>query len=176
MCWLNTRCLRPLGSRPHQQQQDAFRMTFEPAQTYHRDQEKVRGRDLLEVFGVSVSEPFNVNQSQHHCARGDTCFPKQVNKQIKTFHCGAPYGWLDILEATQTTPTWKHVQRISCGVYGWGSAQTFERIQLQCLQEKNLQPSTDSLSQLEPSVHQGGQRSPVTGQERASRDTSWSRP
>lgn len=80
--------------------QDAFRMTFEPARTYHGDQEKVRGRDLLEVFRVSVSEPFNVNQSQHHGAWRDTRLPaavKHMQTNINPFRSGTGYARVNIL-------------------------------------------------------------------------------
>lgn len=162
--------------------QDAFRMTSEPACTYHGDQEKVRGGDLLEVFRVSVSEPFDVNQSQHHGAWRDTCLPAgvkhmQTNKKhfpLWTYQVKHPALCTNLQHAT--APTWTHVQRISCGAYGWGSARTCGRIQLQCLQVGNTRDQPTALSPPQSEELWGGQSSPVTGQERASKDTSWSRP
>lgn len=127
-------------------------MTPEPACTYHGDQEKVRGRDLLEVFRVSVSEPFDVNQSQHHGAWRDTCLPAgvkhmQTNKKhfpLWIYQVKHPAICTNLQHAT--APTWTHVQRISCGAYGWGSARTCGRIQLQCLQVGNTRDQPTALS------------------------------
>lgn len=44
--------------------------------TCHRDQEEVRRGDFLQVIWISVSEPFYVDQSQHHGTRRDASLPE----------------------------------------------------------------------------------------------------
>lgn len=43
--------------------------------SYHGDQEQVRRGHVLQVVRVSVPEPFDVHQSQHHSTRGDARLP-----------------------------------------------------------------------------------------------------
>lgn len=153
-------------------------MTFEPAQTYHGDQEKVRGRDLLEVFWVSVSEPFDVNQSQHHCAWRDTRFPGEVNNTNKfnfllwgcAYMVGHPASDTNCTDLETWAAYFLWSLRMGLGADFWKNSTAMSA------RGKQKTHQRTTLSRLELSVRQGGQSSPVTGQERASRDTSWSRP
>lgn len=66
--------------------------------------------------------------------------------------------------------TWKRVRHTSCGACGWDLVLTSGRIQPQYLQRITTISATMFYRRLKVSGR--GQSSPVTGQERASKDTS----
>lgn len=111
--------------------------------SHHGDQEEVRGRDLLQVLRVSVSESFDVNQGQHHRTGGDARFSERrrgggtfiqlkctTNVWMRYIYIKFHRALITFLiplqmkfdaEGSKHALTWLHGLRTSCGVSVSGS-------------------------------------------------------
>jgi len=114
-----------MSKRPSHKYQWHIWIDLWTKRTYHGDQEEVRGGDLLKVLRVSVSEPFYVNESQHHGTWGDAGLPEA--KQYICFRCttgSATFSSWKYVNINTDVQTWKHAQHTSSGACVWGLGRT----------------------------------------------------